>query len=383
MRERAGRVVGIDVARFVALVGMMAIHILPAYDADGVTTSQSIAGGRSSALFAVLAGASLSLMTGRRPALGEDWPRAAAGTAVRAGLIALIGLVLGDLDTGIAVILTYYGLLFLLGIPFLVARTRTLVVLAAGWVLVGPVLSHLIRPHLDAPSGASPTFAELGRPVTLTLELLFTGYYPVFVWLAYLLVGMAVGRLDLRSWRTIGWLAGVGAVLVGTAYSVSDALVDAGRDELVAVSGGSVDLLERELAGSMHGTTPTDTWWWLVVRSAHAGTPLDLVQTVGCALVVIAVCLVLGRLAPRLSAVVFGAGAMTLTLYTVHVLARGPGGWDGDTTDVYVGQVLAVLAIGMMFGLARMKGPLEWFVALLSRFASRKQGEPFRWGSTT
>ena len=53
-------------ARCVALVGMIATHTLSATDAEGnVTVVQQVAGGRSAALFAVLAGASMALMSGR------------------------------------------------------------------------------------------------------------------------------------------------------------------------------------------------------------------------------------------------------------------------------------------------------------------------------
>ena len=138
----AGRVVGLDAARALALLGMMATHILVGVDADGVTLPQQIAGGRASALFAVLAGVSLALMTGgTTPPRGRRRFVLSAGLAVRALLVALVGLLLGEVDSGIAVILTYYGLLFLLGLPFLGLRTRPLVVLAGGWLLVVPVLS--------------------------------------------------------------------------------------------------------------------------------------------------------------------------------------------------------------------------------------------------
>ena len=41
--------------------------------------------------------------------------------------------------------------------------------------------------------------------------LLFTGYYPAAVWLAFVLVGLAVGRLDLRAARVRAGLVGGGA----------------------------------------------------------------------------------------------------------------------------------------------------------------------------
>ena len=60
------------------------------------------------------------------------------------------------MPTGIAVILAYYAVLFLLGLPFLGLRARSLAVLAALWVVAGPVLSQLLRPHLPEHEVGSP-----------------------------------------------------------------------------------------------------------------------------------------------------------------------------------------------------------------------------------
>ena len=58
---RQGRLVGLDVARCLALLGMVATHVLDARTPDGeLATAQWLAGGRASALFAVLAGVSLA-----------------------------------------------------------------------------------------------------------------------------------------------------------------------------------------------------------------------------------------------------------------------------------------------------------------------------------
>ncbi|MET0999859.1 MAG: heparan-alpha-glucosaminide N-acetyltransferase domain-containing protein, partial [Marmoricola sp.] len=369
------RVVGVDIARFVALAGMMATHILPAFE-DGsadLTLSQSLAGGRASALFAVLAGASLALTTGRTtPVRGREFVAAAAGVAVRAVLIAAIGLALGGFDSGIAVILGYYGVLFLLGIPFLVLRTPWLLVLAAGWLVLGPVVAHLVRPRLPPPGfDASPSFEALGEPARLLGELTFTGHYPAMPWLAYLLVGMAIGRTDLTRWRTSAILASAGAVMVAVAVLVSDALVARpGVRAQLLESAGPPEFLDRMLVRGFPGTTPTDTWWWLAVRAPHTATPFDLAQTIGSALLVIALCLVIGRLLPSVSAVVFGAGAMTLTLYTAHVLLRVQL-WDDDTPSTYVGHLGAALAIGVVFALTQTRGPVEALVGGVSNLARR------------
>ena len=74
---------------------------------------------------------------------------------MRALLIAALGLVLGGLGSGLAIILTYYGVLFLLGLPFVGLRAPALLVLAGVWVVAGPVLSQCCgrscRPRLRQP----------------------------------------------------------------------------------------------------------------------------------------------------------------------------------------------------------------------------------------
>ena len=56
----AGRLVGLDIARCLALLGMIATHALPTATAAGEATAvHQLVAGRSSALFAVLAGVEL------------------------------------------------------------------------------------------------------------------------------------------------------------------------------------------------------------------------------------------------------------------------------------------------------------------------------------
>ncbi len=262
-----GRIVGLDVARCLALLGMVAVHVLPTDD-----VGHDLAHGRAAALFAVLLGVTLAFLA--------DRPRGWAGVVVRAVLIALIGLGLGELESGLAVILTYYGLLLLLGLMFVRLKVRSLLVLAACWVVAVPVVSHLVRPHLPERSFQVPSFESLAEPWQLLTELTVTGYYPVVPWLAYLLVGLAVGRMDLARRSVQAGLAGSGIALAVVAIAVSRLLAD------------PADLRAGE--GGLFGVTPRgEHWQWLLVDSPHSSTPFDLAQTIGCALAVIGCCLLL------------------------------------------------------------------------------------------
>lgn len=362
------RLVGLDVARALALLGMVATHLLPDLTAAGEQTwPHALAGGRASALFAVLAGVALALLTGRRtPLVGEDRARAWLGLGARALLIAVIGLCLATEDTGLAIILTYYGVMFLLAIPFAVLRARWLALLAAVWVVVVPVLSHLLRPDLPPRRFDNPMFEQLAEPSLLLSELLFTGYYPAVPWLAYVFAGMAVGRSDLARRQVQGALLAGGLVLMSVATLTSR--------ELAAGEFRPRTLDEADFG--LFGTTPTDRWAWLLLDAPHSATPFDLAATIGSSIAVIGLSLVVAGLLPRLGvrvmAVVFGAGTMTLTLYTLHAVLRTDRFWPPDD-GAFTRHVALLGLIGAAFVLLRWRGPLELAVGLPTRLLQRNR----------
>lgn len=204
--QSPGRLAGIDAARGIALFGMMSTHVFPLY-IEGTSDASWIGltfSGRSSALFALVAGIGLALLTGGhrlhdRAGISRD----RRGIAARAVVVAMVGLMLGGLETNIAVILFHYGVLFLLALPFAGLPARRLAWWAIGWVLLSPVAAFLLRPWAQgtvepADLGRNPALEHFAHPLTLIADILLTGYYPALQWLSYLLVGMVIGRLDLR-----------------------------------------------------------------------------------------------------------------------------------------------------------------------------------------
>ena len=372
MAATAGRLVGLDVARALALLGMVATHVLVPRTPEGdLTWTQWLAGGRASALFAVLAGVSLALMSGRTtPVRGRERWAVTGGLAARAMLIAVLGLALGELDTRIAVILTYYGVLFLLGLPFLGLRAPSLAVLSVLWLVVAPLASHWLRGSLPGARHESPSFEQLDQPLLLGEELLLTGFYPALVWLVYLLAGMAVGRSNLaRRSVQAGLLLGGLAVAVAATW-LSGRLIEGRFD---------AETLQWAEHG-FPGTTPPGRLDWLLLVAPHSGTPFDLAQTTGSALALIGGCLlVAGLLSPssvRGLAVWFGAGTMTLTLYSLHVLMRTGWVWPPEQPWSMTYHVVVLGGVGAVFVLLHRRGPLEVLVGLPMRVLRRWAGNP-------
>lgn len=349
---------GVDAARALALFGMMAVHVLPGTDPDGTaSTAYLIASGRSSALFAVLAGVGLALANGRAdPPIGQARLAAAAGIAGRALILGLVGLFLADLNSGVAVVLVNYAFLFLVATALIGMSAKSLGVMALVWALIVPAISFWLRLRVPESSFGVPGFNELGDPIGFLREIFLTGYYPVFPWIAYLLVGLAAGRLNLGSRRVVAWMLGAGIALAVGARVISGLLLD--------VAGGRQAV--GELPVQFFGTTPTDSWWYLAVATPHSGTTLYLLHTIGTSLAVLGVCLLLAAAGRWLVAWLAAAGGMTLSLYTSHVLALTAGWGLDDRPTLLLWNVVAAIVIGLLWRKFVGRGPLETFAANLA-----------------
>jgi hypothetical protein len=111
----------------------------------------------------------------------------------------------------------------------------------------------------------------------------------------------------------------------------------------------------------------------MLLVAPHSATPFDLAQTIGSALFVIGGCLLVERALPRAAtkavAVLFGAGTVTLTLYSLHVVMRTPGVWPEEEPSAYLSHVVVLLTIGAAFVLLRRRGPFETIAGLPVRLA--------------
>ena len=379
-RPAPGRLRGIDAARGLALLGMMATHLLPTFESNADLTPTWIGltlSGRAAALFAVLAGVGLALSTGKhRPLDGPELSAARRGVALRALVIAAVGLTLGGLEVNLAIILVHYAALFLCVLPFLGMGLKRLCAWAGGWILASPMLAYLLRPWLLAANpplelGHNPAWEDLSTPTRLLADLFFTGYYPVFQWLSYVLVGLVIGRLMLAKPLVPVVLVVVGSAVAFAAKTLGVAAMESwgGRAALEEILDSPGYPLDSVLQVNLTGIRQEGSWWWLASAAPHSGTTLDLLHTSAVAAAVIGVCLLLGRLAEWVDLDLLlplrGAGAMTLTLYTVHVwvvsgfyLKPLPAGWTED--GMYFVQAAMAIVVGMVFALLKWRGPLEW-----------------------
>lgn len=377
-----GRLVGLDVARGLAVIGMFAAHAGATQSGGWVHTLVS---GRSAALFAVLAGVSLALMSGGArsadvSAHGRDWT--VARIVVRGIVLFLLGLALTSLQVPAMVILTTYGVLFLLSIPLLRMRSSVLAALAGGFAVAGPVVSFALRSQMSTPDvlGYTPKLADftsLDGTVTAVQGILLTGAYPVLTWIPFLLLGLALGRLDLRVIRVR--LIGIGAALALVGYGVSWLAMNVwgGFDRIMAQFGDQLPPeIVRLALESSYGTVPATDPVYLLGAGAHSGTPFEIVGAGGVAMAVLGACLLVDRfpvVRPLAS-----VGALALTVYVGHLLVLRAVGEENLNRVIaespYLPWLVLVLTTVVVTTVWRMllgRGPLEYLLKHISTAPER------------
>jgi hypothetical protein len=325
---------------------MIAAHLLwiAEFDFDDASTWVGVVDGRSSILFATLAGVSIGLVTGGRNPLPRAQLRVARGRlVVRAAVLWVIGILLIATGVPVFVILPAYAVLFLLAVPLVALGARALFLLAGGLALVMPFVVVYLD-HL---------------PIWLTpggwlLDNALGWHYPFPVWIAFVVAGIGAARSGILRAEVQLWLLGAGSILAVVGYG------------LHGVSGA-------------HQPTEAVTFWGAVwTADPHSSGVLEVIGSGGFALAVIGLCLLVCR--TILTWVVLplrAVGAMPLTAYTAQLVVWAIAATVilGNSSDLSgfrdlepfwpltIGLVAGCTAWALLIG----RGPLEWAMDRLAR----------------
>ena len=342
------RFAGVDLARGLAVIGMFAAHLItmdPLVWTDPGSWP-AIVQGRSSILFATLAGVSIGIVTGgRTPWVGERMATARGRLVARAFILWVLGVLLIATEVPILVILPAYAILFLLAIAFTGLRARTLFLIAGGLALVTPFLATFI----DA--------LPLWDGITGDLLARLIGWdYPFVSWITFVLAGLAVARAGLGRSSVQVWLVVVGAGL--------------------ALVAGVLD----SMTGAEADAEPSSVWEAVWTAQAHSGGILEVIGSGGFALAVLGACLLLCRtflvwIVLPLRAV----GSMPLSAYTGQILVWAavatavlgePGGnlFAFRELEPFPAFAVGTLVACTVWALTVGRGPLEWATDALIRF---------------
>jgi len=302
MTNRLPRIVGLDLARCLAIFGMVFVNFRLVMDATSETPIAdmlaTIFDGRAAALFVVLAGVGVSLLSQKAREQGDV-------RAVRTVLLKRSALLLitGLLFTPIwpPDILHCYGVYLFAAAWLLAVSDRVLITLAA---LTLPVAVGLLI-TLDYAAGwkdfESLEYIDFWTFPGFTRNTFFNGFHPFFPWVAYVFFGMWLGRQRLDHaevcWRYVA------------VFGTTAVVTELGSDALIAASISSGGL-SAEDAQALFGTAMMPPAMLYMFSAASTAT------------VVICLCrrMEATRSDSRWLVSLVVTGQMALTHYAAHVV---------------------------------------------------------------
>ncbi len=357
------RIIGLDVARALALFGMVIVNFKIAQGAvsgsDSLKWFASIFEGRASALFVILAGIGVSIIS--RSALesrhASDISNARKNLIKRGLLLVIVGLAFSLVWP--ADILHFYGFYFLLAAMVFTWGSRSLLWLCVFVAYAFPVLL-LVFDYAEGWDWDTLHYHGFWTPSGMFRHILFNGFHPVIPWSAFLIFGLWLGRQNLGVGAQRQKLFITALLLWICTESVFNwfrpVFFNAGAWGLHA---GEIDFLfSTEIIPPM---------------------PQYLLAAGSLAAMIIIFCLYVSeRLTDtKLIRYLSDTGQMALSLYILHVifgmgLMEATGTLHDQSIEFSLFCSLAYCAFSLIFSVFWMKhveqGPMEWIFRRLIRF---------------
>ncbi|MBB4931970.1 putative membrane protein YeiB [Lipingzhangella halophila] len=395
--RHADRLMGIDVARGIAVLGMFVVHVGVGWTlADGSNALLPVVSGRSAALFALLAGVSIALLSGgSSPKTGSDMGVALWRVVIRGLLMLPVGTLLTMTGTPVSVILAYYAVFFVLAVPLMDERWKVVAGTAAVLGVVGPLVSFYVRGLIeDGPLEGPVTAINSYDPLVIwaddgVVNFLLTGAYPAITWMPFVLAGLAIGRLELRSVRVRWALLGLGSALAAVAYTASWLALNVfgGRERLessfdadyMAGYGGAGSAGDA-ISEGFPGTVPLNDWAWLLTAAPHSGSPFEVYGAGGVAIAVLGVFLLVSQYLRWVLYPLAAVGALALTTYVGHILLIWveERGWlvgtplQPVTDNLAMSVLLGSIVFATVWTLLVRRGPLEGPLHVVSMWGAKR-----------
>lgn len=294
------RILGLDIARAVAVFGMVIVNFKMVLGSEGQETSKTwinTLDGKFAALFVVLAGIGLALLTSKAHNQDESilWRKASIRIAKRALFLFILGLLYWWIWP--ADILHFYGIYMLLTLV-VIRQSNTVLLLASGGIII---LFPVLLLFLNYETGwnfETLDYAGFWTARGFIRNLFFNGFHPVIPWIAFMLFGVWLGRQPLGE---EAWLKK--AFVWSLCIFISLQSISYGLPLLVSTP-------NQELLKLLCSTSPMPPM------------PLYLFSGLASSTVIITGCILLGNAFASFAFVRFlvQTGKIALTLYMAHIL---------------------------------------------------------------
>jgi uncharacterized membrane protein YeiB len=289
------RIVGFDVARAYAILGMYVVNFQAIFgdlgDTSAVGRFMGLFAGNSSSAFVMLAGIGCSMLTWRPAADAVERRRLRSIVVRRSWFLFVVGLLLYTWWP--ADILHFYGGYMHLAALLLFAPARRLLFAAAACVVAFHALLVVV-PYETGWNFDTLVYGDFWSVAGFLRNTFYNGWNPIFPWAAFFFVGMWLGRCDWSS-RRFRWRL---------------ALISAG----VCVATQVLQLLARRGHFSEDATM-------YVLADYLPPFAVFMASTASTALLVVLACVVIAErfAVSRIVRALAATGQCTLTLYIGHL----------------------------------------------------------------
>lgn len=355
------RIIGIDVARALAVIGMIIVNFKVVFGENGDSWLKSFAHlfeGKAAATFVVLAGIGLALMTNSalKDQNQEKLKSAQKRILKRALFLFIVGL--SYIWIWPADILHFYGIYMLVTLFFINQSPKHILIASLSFILFFPILV-LFFEYETGWNFTTLAYTDFWTFNGFFRNLFYNGFHPVIPWTAFMLVGLWFGKQDLSNDRFIKkafWVSTISFIAIQLISSMSISFLSEGNPQVA-----------HELTDIM-GTNPMPPM------------PLYMLNGIAISIAIISACILLAKRYEdnKLIDALYKTGQLALTFYVAHVVIGM--GMVEEFGSLKLGDYSIQFSVvyALLFSLScvlfaqiwlryKKSGPLEWAMRKLTR----------------
>jgi len=355
------RLAGIDVARALAIIGMIIVNFKIVFGDKGGEFYKMFAGifeGKAAATFVVLAGVGIAFMSNK--AVKSNDIIKLKDIRIRIAKRAIFLFVIGLLYTPIwiADILHFYGIYMLITLLLISSSRKLIFNSGLLLILVYPIMM-LLWNYDTGWNFETFVYTDFWTISGFIRNLFYNGFHPVIPWTAFMLLGLWFGKQDLSDTRFIkkSALVSIGVYII--MLLVSKVLIT------VLAEGNQETLMELK---QVLGTSPMPP------------LPIYMISGSSIAVFVISLSILIAKKYENNFIIVAltKTGQLALTFYVAHVIIgmgivefidpEKPGKYSIEFSIIYalIFSILCVL-FAVIWTEFKKTGPLEWVMRKVSK----------------
>lgn len=354
------RIIGIDVARALAIIGMILVNFKVVFGDSGQTWIKEFANifdGKAAATFVVLAGIGIALMTNSAIKNNDQVKLKIARIRILKRAVFLFFVGLSYISIWPADILHFYGIYMLITVVLLTYKQKTILISGICIVLVYPLLMTI----LNYETGWNFTTLEYQNFWTFKgfmRNLFVNGFHPIMPWTAFMLFGYWFGKQDLHNNKFVKktfWMSTIIFIAIQSVSNITIKVLSEGNQE------ATLELVE------IFGTKPMPP------------LPIYMFNGIAIAFAIISACILIARKFENTFIIdaLNKTGQLALTFYVAHVIVGmgiieiiNPSKMGDYSIEFSIIYAIVFSLLCVLFAVIWKKhyksGPLEWVMRKLT-----------------